>query len=135
MTLDEEVIYENFKFDSKSDQVDFKANSIYKKLNKLNVSENSNTTNTIKHINHGLLETLSTLTNPPQYAQSLNSLNILLHRIFISPEEFVLKLFTIFSFDFLIKEKNKVLNTILRNFPNDKALELYEGNSEYSIGR
>jgi hypothetical protein len=135
LILNEEVIYENFKFEAKTDQVDFRANSIYKKINQGNNTESSNTTKFVKHINQGLLETLSTLTNPPQYALALNSLNILLNKVFISPEEFILKLFTVFSFDFLIKEKNKVLNTVLRNFPKDKALQIYEGNADFSIGR
>ena len=59
---------------------------VYKKLTHGNSSGNSKN---LTHINHGLLETLSTLTNPPQYAQGLNSLNILLNRVFVSPEEFI----------------------------------------------
>jgi hypothetical protein len=130
LIFDESVTYSNFKFSSQYDQVEFNIKRIAE-LRNTSVYKDVNLT----HINQGLLETLMTLTKPQIYEQGLNALNLLLNKAIGSSEDFIKKLFTVFAFDYLIKEKQKVLNTILRNFYDDLAENIYSGNEQYSLGR
>ncbi len=126
--MNETISYKNLLFDSKSDEVEFKTNSVFNLL-----TDTSTNNFTLTHLNQGLLEALTTLTNPPLYGEALNSLYLLFNKAIGTPEEFIKKLFTSFAYDYLIAHKEKVLATILRQFPPEKAEEIYSKNKEYSL--
>lgn len=129
VTLQENLAYENFIFDAKKDKVDFNTNS------KFNITIENKNDFSLDQINQGLLELLNSLSNPPQYAQGLSAVNILLNKIFVSSDDFIIKLFTAYAYDYMIKDKTQVLNTILRSFPEDRANLIYGPNNTLSLGK
>ena len=130
ISFNESVRFSDINFKPKFDQVDLINTREFVKNPK-----NENFTQNISHINQGLLELLTTITEPKLFQSGLNALNILIKKALGTPEEFTKKLFTVFAFDFIIKDKTKVLNTILRSFPPKQALLIYEGDSDYSLNR
>ena len=128
--MDEKIAYKNFDFNAKSDEVKFDTNSLFTLIEGNSTESNA----TVTHLNQGLLEALTTLTNPSQYQQGLNSLYLLFNKAIGTPDEFIRKLFTVFAYEYLIVNQNKVLNTMLKNYPPEQAEEIYLMNKEYSIG-
>jgi hypothetical protein len=83
-----------------------------------------------------MLEALTTLTRPSQYQQGLNSLHILFSKAIGTPDEFIKKLFTVYSYDYVMRNsKEKVLKTLLRDFDEDIANALYDSNENYSFAK
>jgi hypothetical protein len=64
----------------------------------------------------------------------MNSLNIVSKNI-LDSNRFIKKLFTVFTFDKIFKNKAMVKKTILSRFNDDLAESLYSGDNSYSLGR
>ncbi len=81
-----------------------------------------------------MIELIHTLTNPPKYQIIMNSLKIFSNNI-LNSDRFIKKLFTIFAYKNIIKNKAMAKKTILSNLDDDKAEYLYGGDQYYSIGK
>jgi len=64
----------------------------------------------------------------------MNSLKIVSTNI-LDSNRFIKKLFTVFSFDKIFKNKAMVKKTILSRFNDDLAERLYSADNSYSLGR
>lgn len=81
-----------------------------------------------------MIELIHTLTSPPNYQILMNSLKIVSTNI-LDSDRFIKKLFTIFAYERIFKNKAMVKKTILSKFNDDLAELLYSGDNSYSIGR
>ena len=62
------------------------------------------------------MEIISTISNPPLYQLAISSIYNTLFKII--QQNFKAKLFTIFSYGYIIKNKEIVNESILKNYPN-----------------
>ncbi len=81
-----------------------------------------------------MIELIHTLTNPPNYQILTNSLNTLSKNI-LNSNRFLKKLFTVFAYEKIFKNKDMVKKTILSNFSEDIAELIYSGDKYYSLGK
>lgn len=88
----------------------------------------------INSISYGMIELIHTLTSPPSYQILMNSLKIVSSNV-LDSNRFIRKLFTVFSYDKIFKNKAMVKKTILSRFNDDVAELLYSGDNSYSLGR
>lgn len=127
IVYNEEVAYENFEFDAKTDEVRFKALT-KNKLNKQKTKKSA-----VKQFNQGYLETLYTLTTPPEYVQGMTALYLLFNKALGTTEDFLNKLFTVFSYNYIVRDETKMMNTVLKGLTSEQAKNVYSGNSELSL--
>ena len=116
-------------------EVTFLANSLFS-LNSTSdfqkdYKDNSNNINTLSY---GMIELIHTLTSPPNYQILMNSLKLLSTNI-LDSNRFIKKLFTIFSYDKIFRNKDMVKKTILSKFSDETAELLYSQDKDFSIGK
>ena len=90
IAFDEKVKFKDLEFDAKTDQIAFKATKEFTKMNATNDDEK------IKLPSLGLFETLETLSNPALYQKGMSAA-VYLQKLFLSKEELILKLFTVYA--------------------------------------
>jgi hypothetical protein len=80
---------------------------------------------------------LFSLTYPAEYQKGLNSLYTLLHKAFGTGEDFILKLYTVYTYQNLISKREKVEQTIFKNLSKDKIDLIYaiESQNTYTLTR
>ena len=90
VAFDEKVKFKDLEYDAKTDQIAFKSTKEYAKMNTTNDDEKT------KLPSLGLFETLETLSNPALYQKGMSAA-VYLQKLFLSKEELILKLFTVYA--------------------------------------
>lgn len=123
----ERIDYKDITLNSTSNQINFTA---YKTYTKTSSEQNEN----IRIPSLGMFEALETLSHPPLYQQGINSLHYLKQQTLGIDGVFIKKLFTKYTFDSVMSDKNKVFDIILKNVTESKR-ELIYTNENYGLGK
>ena len=123
----EKIDYQDIVLNSTSNEINFTAYKTYSKAS----SEQSER---IRIPSLGLFEALETLSHPPLYQQGINSLHYLKEQTLGIDGVFIKKLFTKYTFDSLMSDKNKVFEEVLVNVTESKRESIYS-NENYGLGK
>ena len=125
LTLNEYTEYENFEDIEDKNIIYFDSKSKYSLEAKEGKNEKINT------LSLGMFETLETLSNPPEYQESINSINYLLNKAFQNSDSFIRYMFTYYFHKNYIQDEEQVRMNILKNVEKSKADLILSDDEKY----
>ena len=124
LSLEEQILYDNFNLTEKKDKLNFDAKYQYKVSS---LPKN----NSIKTLSLGMFEALETISNPTKYQKGINSLAYLLNKAFPRPQLFIRQIVTLDWFKNLIVDEDN-LSKIFNNVTKEKVDKILSDKEEYA---